>query len=149
MGRHFVLSVHSYQLKLLALRNIFRATVSSCPEDSSWRSPWCMYTKPMTYNMLLTTSIQANILISDDFRIQLGDFGLSRFEDASSASASSYTGGAARWLAPELLRGSRPTYASDIYAFGCVWLEVGPTLMSCYCRFLTKTFLDIHTPTSL
>ncbi|CAL1711994.1 unnamed protein product [Somion occarium] len=66
----------------------------------------------------------ANILIDNDFRVQLADFGLAQFADASSASAGSQGGGAVRWLAPELLRGSRSNYASDVYAFGCVWLEV-------------------------
>lgn len=88
--------------------------------------------------------VQANILINDEFRIQLADFGLSQFADASSASAGSHSGGAVRWLAPEMLRGSRSTYASDIYAFGCVWLEVKIAFDLYRTRSLTTIILGIH-----
>ncbi|CAL1706475.1 unnamed protein product [Somion occarium] len=66
----------------------------------------------------------ANILIDAEQHIRLGDFGLARFADTSSASIGSHHGGAARWLAPEVLNGSRASYTSDIYAYGCVWLEI-------------------------
>ena len=64
-------------------------------------------------------------MINDLLQVQLSDFGLSQFSDASTTSFGSNQGGAVRWLAPEVLtKGLRPTYCSDIYAFGCVWLEV-------------------------
>jgi len=66
----------------------------------------------------------ANILIDDDLTAKLGDFGLSQFPDMTAASLGSLAGGAARWMAPEVMKGSRPSYASDIYAFGCVCLEL-------------------------
>ncbi|KAI0077954.1 kinase-like protein, partial [Panus rudis PR-1116 ss-1] len=65
----------------------------------------------------------ANILIDDELSVKLCDFGLAHFVDTSSASPGSYTGGACRWMSPSILRGGRPNYSSDIYAFGCVWLE--------------------------
>jgi len=66
----------------------------------------------------------ANILIDDNSTAKLSDFGLSLFADTSSASMGSLVGGAARWMAPEIMKGSRPTPASDIYAFGRVCLEL-------------------------
>ena len=52
--------------------------------------------------------------------------GLSKFADVSTASFGSCHTGNARWLPPELLQdcSARVTYEGDIYAYGCVWLEV-------------------------
>ncbi|THH32824.1 hypothetical protein EUX98_g1317 [Antrodiella citrinella] len=66
----------------------------------------------------------ANILITSDLHVQLCDFGLAKFADSTTASWGSIAGGAVRWLAPEVLKGSRPTFKSDTYAFGCVCLEI-------------------------
>ncbi|KAJ3481254.1 hypothetical protein NLI96_g7786 [Meripilus lineatus] len=66
----------------------------------------------------------ANIMITAELRVQLADFGLAQFVDSTTASFGS-TGGAVRWLAPEVLvGGGRLTFASDVYAFGCVCLEL-------------------------
>ncbi|KAF5353079.1 hypothetical protein D9758_008754 [Tetrapyrgos nigripes] len=71
-----------------------------------------------------------NILISATGRALVADFGLSRLVDSgvlkwSSLSTQDRVGGTTRWLAPEcLLRGSRLSYKSDIYAFGCVCYEI-------------------------
>lgn len=69
----------------------------------------------------------ANILIHDpdDLEVQLADFGLVQFADPKSESTTqAMSGGTVRWMAPEILDGSKPTFAGDIYAFGCVWLEL-------------------------
>ncbi|KAI0783265.1 kinase-like domain-containing protein [Abortiporus biennis] len=66
----------------------------------------------------------ANILITEDLRVQLADFGLSKFANSTTASWGSLGGGTTRWMAPELFHGLRPTFFSDIYAFGCVCLEL-------------------------
>ncbi|CAL1703188.1 unnamed protein product [Somion occarium] len=68
----------------------------------------------------------ANILITNDFRVQLADFGMSSLLEATSASHGSHHGGAQQWLSPELLSGevSRPTQASDMYSFGCLCVEL-------------------------
>ncbi|KAF5351554.1 hypothetical protein D9758_007247 [Tetrapyrgos nigripes] len=69
----------------------------------------------------------ANILITDAARAVIADFGLSRVADSevlrwTSLSSESRVGGTARWLAPEcLLQGCSATYASDVYAFGCLF----------------------------
>jgi len=65
-------------------------------------------------------------LIDDNLHIRLADFGLAFFADTSTASFGSHFGGAARWMSPELLTCAimRPTYACDVYAFGCVCIEI-------------------------
>ncbi|KAJ7164798.1 kinase-like domain-containing protein [Mycena crocata] len=73
----------------------------------------------------------ANILVTSDWSACLSDFGLAQFTDSFTAMESSSTrAGNVRWMAPELiypdafkLRFARTT-ATDVYAFGCVCLEV-------------------------
>ncbi|KAJ7107517.1 kinase-like domain-containing protein, partial [Mycena epipterygia] len=77
-----------------------------------------------------------NILISDDNSACLSDFGLAtRISDAESSTAmptsSSNHGGSVRWFAPELIEPTTfgcerfvRTPASDVYAYGCVCLEL-------------------------
>ena len=69
---------------------------------------------------------KANILIDNTLSIRLADFGLALFADASTASLGSHIGGSARWMCPRLLSGalSRPNYTCDVYALGCVAVEV-------------------------
>ncbi|KAJ7279092.1 kinase-like domain-containing protein, partial [Mycena rebaudengoi] len=70
----------------------------------------------------------ANIFITHDSSACLGDFGLSRFSNGSWYSTR--RGGNLRWMAPELIEPERfgPRFvrstASDVYAFGCVCLEL-------------------------
>ncbi|KAJ6476179.1 kinase-like domain-containing protein, partial [Mycena sanguinolenta] len=70
----------------------------------------------------------ANILINDDWSACLADFGLSSFSDSNSSTSA--RGGSLYWMAPELLDPDRFGYnftrtpATDVYAFGCVCLEV-------------------------
>ncbi|KAF7340962.1 PINc domain-containing protein [Mycena sanguinolenta] len=71
----------------------------------------------------------ANILINEDWSACLADFGLSIFSDATSLMTTN-RGGSVYWMAPELLDPDRfgmrfaRTPASDVYAFGCVCLEL-------------------------
>ncbi|KAJ6482887.1 kinase-like domain-containing protein [Mycena vitilis] len=71
----------------------------------------------------------SNILINEDWSACLTDFGLSIFSDATST-MSTNRGGSIYWMAPELLDPDRfgnkfgRTPASDVYAFGCVCLEL-------------------------
>lgn len=63
-------------------------------------------------------------MITAQLRVQLADFGLAQFVDSATASFGSVRG-AVRWSAPEVIvTGGRLTFASDVYAFGCVCLEV-------------------------
>ncbi|KAK7680804.1 hypothetical protein QCA50_016113 [Cerrena zonata] len=68
----------------------------------------------------------ANILIDDANNVRVGDFGVAKLADITTASFGSCHAGNSRWLAPELLHESnnKATFSGDIYAFGCVWLEV-------------------------
>lgn len=70
------------------------------------------------------TLLQFNVLISDDGRALLTDFGFSRLEN-SSFSMASYTHGGVRgtirWMAPEVLDGkdSKELMAdTDVWSFG-------------------------------
>ncbi|TCD63897.1 hypothetical protein EIP91_004806 [Steccherinum ochraceum] len=72
-----------------------------------------------------------NILIDQDYRVRLADFGLAVLAEATSQNYASNRGGNARWLAPELihperfgLESTRPTCASDVFSFGCVVVEL-------------------------
>ncbi|KAJ7286749.1 kinase-like domain-containing protein [Mycena rebaudengoi] len=73
----------------------------------------------------------ANILINAEWSACLADFDLTSFSDATTTALSSNRAGSVRWMAPELLdpghfdhnQFSR-TPASDVYAFGCVCLEL-------------------------
>jgi serine/threonine protein kinase len=74
---------------------------------------------------------QRNILIDDYGRAQICDFGLVRiFLDEGSSGMTTTTNhtGTERYLAYELVATGEfasPTTASDIYAVGCIGLEVG------------------------
>jgi len=78
---------------------------------------------------------QANILIADDLRPRLGDFGLAHMMESQNVNTatSSLAKGTVRWMAPELMVPSAQSpsisnvkTAVDIYAFGCTMLEVCP-----------------------
>ncbi|EGZ26679.1 hypothetical protein PHYSODRAFT_477362 [Phytophthora sojae] len=65
-----------------------------------------------------------NILVCDEYRVKLADFGLS---SNSNRYVLGYDEGgnlgAIRWKAPECLAGSRPTASSDMYSFGMCIIE--------------------------
>ncbi|KAL0569149.1 Rho guanine nucleotide exchange factor [Marasmius crinis-equi] len=68
-----------------------------------------------------------NILITDDLRACIGDFGLSRVKDTRGLEmtpSAARPGGTGRWLARELLVGGVPSKETDMYAYGCVCLEI-------------------------
>ena len=75
---------------------------------------------------------QANVLINDNGRACLADFGLLTItSDQLTTTSSRVEGGMARWMGPELLdpgqfglTESRPTKESDCYALGMVIYEV-------------------------
>ncbi len=76
-------------------------------------------------------SIQENVLLDDDEKAHLTDFGLAVFEKETSKQQGSQRGDNDRWMAPELLapelfntESFRPTPSSDVYSFGCLMIEV-------------------------
>ncbi|KAI3621402.1 ste ste20 paka protein kinase [Moniliophthora roreri] len=68
-----------------------------------------------------------NILIDENCQPRLADFGLTVFADATRHNTTDYSG-TIQWMAPELLfspgESQRRMFASDIYAYGCVCVEV-------------------------
>ena len=74
--------------------------------------------------------MQVNVLVTDEHRACLADFGLSTASDSQVLNLSSLStkngGGTLRWTFPELLEGVQPinTPSSDIYSFACVSFEV-------------------------
>ncbi|KAF8183770.1 kinase-like domain-containing protein, partial [Mycena galopus ATCC 62051] len=70
-----------------------------------------------------------NILIKEDWSACLTDFGFSIFSDAT-ATTNTTRAGSLYWMAPELLDPERfglkfaRTPATDVYAFGCVCVEL-------------------------
>ena len=73
---------------------------------------------------LTTMSSQANILIDDNCRARLADFGVLWLPDSTPMTQGSHMPGAVRWMAPEVLSDKVPTFESDIYSFACVCVEV-------------------------
>ncbi|KDQ49917.1 hypothetical protein JAAARDRAFT_98440, partial [Jaapia argillacea MUCL 33604] len=70
-----------------------------------------------------------NILIDEKKHARLADFGLTTIITRADSVALNFAAGEekstnARWLAPEFLRGMPHSAAGDMYAFGCVVLEV-------------------------
>ncbi|KDQ53151.1 hypothetical protein JAAARDRAFT_436255 [Jaapia argillacea MUCL 33604] len=72
----------------------------------------------------------SNILIDDDHHPRLADFGLATIADVTKGASSTNHGGSSQWMAPELHFPDKfnlplkRTFASDVYALGCVYLEV-------------------------
>lgn len=71
------------------------------------------------------------MLINDDRRACLADFGLTRILAEFTSSGPKEPGGTAVWMSPEMylpenfnLKDGKPTKESDIYAFGILIYEV-------------------------
>lgn len=65
----------------------------------------------------------SNVLLDDDGRAAVADFGLARAADSTRLTRDGQIVGTAHYLAPELIEGSPATAASDVYAFGCLLYE--------------------------
>ncbi len=59
-----------------------------------------------------------NVLIADDGRVKLTDFGVSRAVDDVQLTRTGLIAGTPAFLSPEVARGQNPTAASDIFALG-------------------------------
>ena len=59
-----------------------------------------------------------NVLIADDGRVKLTDFGVSRAVDDVQLTRTGLIAGTPAFLSPEVARGQVPTAASDIFALG-------------------------------
>lgn len=65
----------------------------------------------------------SNILLGEDGRPLLGDFGVSRFVGSSRLTSTGEIVGTAAYLAPEQVRGAETGSAADVYALGLVLIE--------------------------
>ena len=68
----------------------------------------------------------ANVLIGEDGRVRLADFGIATDDDEMAAGLTAVDDvvGTLRYLAPERLAGARATPASDIWSLGAVLVEL-------------------------
>jgi serine/threonine-protein kinase len=64
-----------------------------------------------------------NLLVFDDDKVKITDFGVSRGMDQTTLTATGMVMGTAQYLAPELALGKPATPASDIYALGIIAYE--------------------------
>jgi GAF domain-containing protein len=62
-----------------------------------------------------------NLLVTEDWRIKVGDFGLTRFMSAKKAMTQV---GTPMWMAPEIIMGKKYTEKADVYAFGIILWEL-------------------------
>ncbi|KAG8949533.1 hypothetical protein FRC04_008466 [Tulasnella sp. 424] len=92
--------------------------------------------------------LQGNILINHEIRAMLADFGLPRALEANSTglTTSKTIKGSLRYMSPELLmQNASHTLASDVWAFGCVALEVEYPSCEDMHRGAEFTVLDVGT----
>ncbi|XP_057804280.1 L-type lectin-domain containing receptor kinase S.1 [Salvia miltiorrhiza] len=66
----------------------------------------------------------SNVLLDDDLRGRLGDFGLAKLYTHGQVPNTTRVVGTLGYLAPEVVTLASPTAASDVYSFGVVVLEV-------------------------
>lgn len=83
--------------------------------------------------MLTQASLQENVLLDDNFHVQIADFGLTRLSEATNTRSGALH---LHFAAPELFgqeseddEGSSDdtpsrTQMSDVYGFGCLYYEV-------------------------
>ncbi|KAK0218738.1 kinase-like domain-containing protein [Armillaria fumosa] len=67
-----------------------------------------------------------NILITDDHRAVIADFGISFAMGITffGTSSSSRKGGTVKWQPPEVLNGNPNSFSADVYSLACVYFEV-------------------------
>jgi hypothetical protein len=66
----------------------------------------------------------ANVLLSPDGRVKVGDFGVARLAEGSSVGVGATIVGTPRYMAPEQARGGSITPATDVYGVGVVLYEM-------------------------
>ena len=66
----------------------------------------------------------SNILIDDNWKIKIGDFGLSKFYNKNNVNENRGRIGTPHWMAPEILKGEKYQYNADIFSFGMILWEI-------------------------
>jgi len=65
-----------------------------------------------------------NLLIAEDGRVKITDFGLSRTKDRLLKESTHFIGGTDRWTAPEVHDGEIYTEAADVFSYGLILYEI-------------------------
>jgi serine/threonine-protein kinase len=66
----------------------------------------------------------ANVLLGDDGRVRVGDFGVARLAEGTSQAPSATVAGTPLYMSPEQARGLPTTAATDVYSAGVVLYEM-------------------------
>src|SRR5271170_2812667 len=66
----------------------------------------------------------ANVMLTPDGRVKVGDFGVARLAEATSRAATGTVVGTPRYMSPEQARGITTTAATDVYSAGIVLYEM-------------------------
>jgi eukaryotic-like serine/threonine-protein kinase len=66
----------------------------------------------------------ANVLITPDGQVKVGDFGVARLAEGSSEEALATVAGTPGYMAPEQARGDRTSPATDVYGVGVILYEM-------------------------
>lgn len=94
--------------------------------------------------------MQANVLISDDGKALLTDFGFSVAVNSSFSMAMSRAGGTkgtVRWMSPEILDGAAVSPEADVWAFGMTALVCFSLFHICNSKVhLYRSFSRVKTP---
>ncbi len=94
----------------------------------------------ISFPFLLTPAPKANVLVGDDRRAILCDFGLSRISnELSTDQTSSVMGATPRWTAPEVIFDEKKTVKGDIYSFACTCIQVSLVMISPMLQCLHET----------
>jgi serine/threonine protein kinase len=65
----------------------------------------------------------SNIMLDEDGSASVTDFGLAKGSDYSALTTAGQSVGTIDYIAPEIIRGEKPSAASDLYSLGCVVFE--------------------------
>ncbi len=66
----------------------------------------------------------ANVLLTAEGKVKVGDFGVARFAEGTSQALSATIAGTPRYMSPEQARGRPTTAATDVYSAGVVLFEM-------------------------